>query len=152
MRTAAAREHHNRLHRQLTAARIARLPRRIMQQLDGAPLHVLRWAAWSTTTALRDTRATVALMLRRPSPRGRGWRWPSDLEKSATSNLLLRLAPLGPGEIPLAVLEAAIAVRYAQAGKRPASPNAERIMRHVAELEHERDGLAAKLAAIVKPR
>jgi hypothetical protein len=50
------------------------------------------------------------------------------------------------------VLEAAIAVRYAQAGKRPASPNAERILRHVAELEHEPDGLVAKLAAIVKPR
>jgi hypothetical protein len=55
-------------------------------------------------------------------------------------------------EIPVEVLEAAIAVRYAQEGKRPASPDAERIMRAVADLEHERGGLVAKLAAIVKPR
>jgi hypothetical protein len=137
--------------REVVAARVAKLPRRILEQLkaDRAPQHVTRWIAWGSTPDLRESRFALALSLRQPSQRGgRPWRWTSDFEKSAVDEVLLRWRPLGPDEIPRDVFQAAIAARYAAKGIRPFAHEAAVILARVAELDREREALFARLGLV----
>ncbi len=90
------------------AARIAKLPQRIVALLDAhaAPLHVRRWIAWAPTARERDERLLLALHLRRPGRRGG---WLHDAEKPAALRLRRAWPALAPEQISPAVYYAAIA-------------------------------------------